>query len=138
MVKAPVLPALSITCTQMLLPAPRFCWFSAQLALPVVVVAVCQVLPSSKDTRTVSPAAKLAAKVPLRFCAAALVTKSPLVPLSVLSTTVFALLLGAVLSRVNSTGLLAALGLPATSVMMAVRLLRPSLPNSALVTAKLT
>ena len=67
-----------------------------------MVLAVFQVLPLSNDTKTVSPVAKLALKVPLMVCAAVWVMKSlALLPVSALKAAVAMVVVGDVLSTMK-------------------------------------
>ena len=96
----PSLPAVSVTFTFKVLLLASVCPARLQVFCPTVVVAAVQVLPLSKDTDTVSPVARLPLKVPLMVCAAVLVMKSVLLPVSALKAAVAMVVVGATVSKV--------------------------------------
>ena len=93
------MPAASVTLTFKVLLPLMVCPARLQVFCPTEVVAVVQLVPLFKETKTVSPFARLPLKVPLMSCAAVAVMKSLLlVPVSALNATVDTVVVGAVVS----------------------------------------
>ena len=134
----PSLPAASVTLT---FKVPLLVRVRArlQLVLPTLALALAQVLPPSSETLTTSPLSRLALRVPLMVWAAVLVTKSVLLtPVSVPSTALATVVVGATVSKVALRFTLAGLTLPALSVRVALKALPPSLPHWPLAMATST